>query len=197
MDLTKKHIYFLSGLSESGKSQAGIWATEAGIFRLKIIYFEKMIGQLKGLQMRTKAETETTLEILYQNEYEMIETFKNYIYDFMVANKCEAISLESLYRAELAIGFLNDPRFETEVIYLEAPIEKRAEREFVKIQQTQLNQDSSLTSILKQTEVKDDFKIAKGVLKVKAIATQIINNDRSLSKFKKQILEIFQKRLTN
>ncbi|PPE05247.1 hypothetical protein [Williamsoniiplasma lucivorax] len=185
----KKKIFFLSGLSECGKSQAGEWATKNGIFRLKIIYFEKMIAQLEGISITNKIEMEDAIKYMYSNESEMCLKFRNYIYDFMLANKCESISLESLYRANLATSFLHDSRFNTKIIYIDADINKRAQREFEKIKT--INSNITIENVLEQTKNKDAFKISKGVLEVKKIATNIIDNNGSLEHFKKNILKIF------
>ncbi|AUF83846.1 hypothetical protein CXP39_03585 [Mesoplasma syrphidae] len=184
-----KNIFFLSGLSESGKSLAGEWATSMGIFRLKIIYFEKIIANIKGLSMNNKTETENVIKILYSDEQKMFKEFRDHIYEFMVANKCSAISLESLYRAKLADSFKKDSRFNTEVIYIEADIQKRIEREYLK--QKDANKTANIKQIEKETTEKDLFKISNGVLDVKKIATKIINNDNSMEEFKAEIVKIF------
>ncbi|AVP49245.1 hypothetical protein [Williamsoniiplasma luminosum] len=185
----KKKVFFLSGLSECGKSQAGEWATKNGIFRLKIIYFEKMIAQIEGIPVSNKDEMSNAIKSMYSNEVEMCSKFRDQVFEFMLINKCEAISLESLYRANLAKSFLNDFRFDTEIIYIDAEIEKRAQREFEKIYQT--NPSITLEKVIEQTKNKDIFKISKGVLEVEAIATKIVNNNRSLDDFQKAILKIF------
>jgi len=184
-----KKVYFLSGLSESGKSQAGQWATQNGIFRLKIIYFEKIIAQTMGLEMKDKQETEKTIQKLYQNEEQMINKFKDFAYEFMVANKCEAISLESLYRANLAIAFLNDDRFQTEVIFIKASLKNRVDREYHKLKQT--NSTISKQDLENEIKQKDEFKITKGVLDVEKIATIVLENDGSIDQYKEKILQIY------
>jgi len=182
-----KKIYFLSGFS--GKSHAGEWATQNGIFRLKIIYFEKQIAKSMGLEMNSKEETVTALKKLYLNEEQMINKFKDAVYDFMDTNKCEAISLESLYRANLATAFLNDDRFQTEVIYVNANLENRIEHAYQMAVQAGLTvSKQDLETKIKQ---KDADKIAKGVLDVEKIATIVLENNGHIDEYKEKILNIF------
>ncbi|ATZ18389.1 hypothetical protein ESOMN_v1c00030 [Williamsoniiplasma somnilux] len=183
-----KKIYFLSGLSECGKSCAGEIAKFNGIFRLKIIYFEKMIIQNKGMSMNSESK-EKSLNMFYKNTEEAFKEFRDYIYQFMLINKCDAISLESLYRSELAKSFIGDERFKTEVIYIEVDLEKRAEREFLK--ESKNNPKLTFDDIKKQIEQKDKFKINNGVLKVKDVSTKIVNNNGTLKQFKEKILKIY------
>ena len=60
-------------------------------------------------------------------------------------------------------------------IYIEAPIEVRAKREFKK-QTVDNGKDFTFDEIVVRTKKKDQFKIEKGAKEVKDIADIIINN---------------------
>lgn len=62
-------------------------------------------------------------------------------------------------------------------IYIEAPLEIRAKREFNK--QTSANGENyTFDEIVERTKKKDQFKIKHGALRVKEIADIIVNNDK-------------------
>ena len=61
-------------------------------------------------------------------------------------------------------------------IYIEAPLEVRAKREYKK-QTIDNGKNFTYEQIIERTKKKDQFKIKHGALKVKDIADIIVNND--------------------
>lgn len=73
-------------------------------------------------------------------------------------------------------------------IYVEAPLEVRAQREYKK-QTIDNGENFTFDEIVERTKKKDQFKIKHGALKVKDIADIIVNND-SFVENEKQYLNI-------
>lgn len=172
-----KGMFSLGGLSECGKSAAGLYFDSIGIKRMKIIAIEKEMMLERNYQF-TGHPTENDFKKLYANNPEQI--FREFLYR-LIGKMQEAgthyASIESLYRSELGAYLKKELGAKMLNIYIEAPLEVRAKREFKK--QTIANGENyTFAEIVERTKKKDQFKIKHGALRVKEIADIIVNNDK-------------------
>lgn len=172
-----KGMFSLGGLSECGKSAAGLYFDSIGIKRMKIIAIEKEMMLERNYQF-SGHPTENDFKKLYANNPEQI--FREFLYR-LIGKMQEAgthyASIESLYRSELGAYLKKELGVKMLNIYIEAPLEVRAKREFKK--QTIANGENyTFAEIVERTKKKDQFKIKHGALRVKEIADIIVNNDK-------------------
>ena len=183
-----KGMFSLGGLSECGKSAAGIYFDSIGIKRMKIIAIEKEMMTERNYQF-TGHPSEQDFTNLYAKDTEKV--FKEFLYRLIGKMQEENIhyaSIESLYRSELGVYLKKELGPKMMNIYVEAPLEVRAQREYKK-QTIDNGENFTFDEIVERTKKKDQFKIKHGALKVKDIADIIVNND-SFVENEKQYLNI-------
>ncbi|RMC61498.1 hypothetical protein [Lactobacillus sp. ESL0259] len=183
-----KGMFSLGGLSECGKSAAGIYFDSIGIKRMKIIAIEKEMMIERNYQF-TGHPSEQDFTNLYAKDTEQV--FKEFLYRLIGKMQEENIhyaSIESLYRSELGVYLKKELGPKMMNIYIEAPLEVRAQREYQK-QTIDNGENFTFDEIVERTKNKDQFKIKHGALKVKDIADIIVNND-SFVENEKQYLNI-------
>lgn len=183
-----KGMFSLGGLSECGKSAAGIYFDSIGIKRMKIIAIEKEMMIERNYQF-TGHPSEQDFTNLYAKDTEQV--FKEFLYRLIGKMQEENIhyaSIESLYRSELGVYLKKELGPKMMNIYVEAPLEVRAQREYKK-QTIDNGENFTFDEIVERTKKKDQFKIKHGALKVKDIADIIVNND-SFVENEKQYLNI-------
>lgn len=183
-----KGMFSLGGLSECGKSAAGIYFDSIGIKRMKIIAIEKEMMIERNYQF-TGHPSEQDFTNLYAKDTEKV--FKEFLYRLIGKMQEENIhyaSIESLYRSELGVYLKKELGPKMMNIYVEAPLEVRAQREYKK-QTIDNGENFTFDEIVERTKNKDQFKINHGALKVKDIADIIVNND-SFVENEKQYLNI-------
>ena len=172
-----KGMFSLGGLSECGKSAAGLYFDSIGIKRMKIIAIEKKMMLERNYQF-SGHPTENDFKKLYANNPEQI--FREFLYR-LIGKMQEAgthyASIESLYRSELGAYLKKELGAKMLNIYIEAPLEVRAKREFKK-QTIDNGKNYTFDEIVERTKKKDQFKIKHGALRVKEIADIIVNNDK-------------------
>ncbi|QYN54841.1 hypothetical protein GYM70_05480 [Lactobacillus panisapium] len=172
-----KGMFSLGGLSECGKSAAGLYFDSIGIKRMKIIAIEKEMMLERNYQF-SGHPTENDFKKLYANNPEQI--FREFLYRLigkMQESGTHYASIESLYRSELGAYLKKELGAKMLNIYIEAPIEVRAKREFKK-QTIDNGENYTFDEIVERTKKKDQFKIKHGALRVKEIADIIVNNDK-------------------
>ncbi|QYN58779.1 hypothetical protein GYM68_05790 [Lactobacillus panisapium] len=172
-----KGMFSLGGLSECGKSAAGLYFDSIGIKRMKIIAIEKEMMLERNYQF-SGHPTENDFKKLYANNPEQI--FREFLYRLigkMQESKTHYASIESLYRSELGAYLKKELGAKMLNIYIEAPLEVRAKREFKK-QTIDNGENYTFDEIVERTKKKDQFKIKHGALRVKEIADIIVNNDK-------------------
>lgn len=183
-----KGMFSLGGLSECGKSAAGLYFDSIGIKRMKIIAIEKEMMLERNYQF-TGHPAEDDFTRLYANNIDQV--FREFLYR-LIGKMQEAgthyASIESLYRSELGAYLKKELGAKMLNIYIEAPLEVRAKREFKK-QTVDNGENYTFDEIIERTKKKDQFKIKHGALKVKDIADIIVNND-SFVENEKQYLNI-------
>ncbi|RMC57703.1 hypothetical protein F5ESL0260_05410 [Lactobacillus sp. ESL0260] len=183
-----KGMFSLGGLSECGKSAAGIYFDSIGIKRMKIIAIEKEMMIERNYQF-TGHPSEQDFTNLYAKDTEKV--FKEFLYRLigkMQEENIHYVSIESLYRSELGVYLKKKLGPKMMNIYIEAPLEVRAQREYKK-QTIDNGKNFTFAQIVERTKKKDQFKIKHGALKVKDIADIIVNND-SFVENEKQYLNI-------
>ena len=183
-----KGMFSLGGLSECGKSAAGIYFDSIGIKRMKIIAIEKEMMIERNYQFNGHP-SEQDFTNLYAKDTEKV--FKEFLYRLIGKMQEENIhyaSIESLYRSELGVYLKKELGPKMMNIYVEAPLEVRAQREYKK-QTIDNGENFTFDEIVERTKNKDQFKIKHGALKVKDIADIIVNND-SFVENEKQYLNI-------
>lgn len=172
-----KGMFSLGGLSECGKSAAGLYFDSIGIKRMKIIAIEKEMMLERNYQF-SGHPTENDFKKLYANNPEQI--FREFLYR-LIGKMQEAgthyASIESLYRSELGAYLKKELGAKMLNIYIEAPLGVRAKREFKK-QTIDNGENYTFDEIVERTKKKDQFKIKHGALRVKEIADIIVNNDK-------------------
>lgn len=172
-----KGMFSLGGLSECGKSAAGLYFDSIGIKRMKIIAIEKEMMLERNYQF-SGHPTENDFKKLYANNPEQI--FREFLYRLigkMQESGTHYASIESLYRSELGAYLKKELGAKMLNIYIEAPLEVRAKREFKK-QTIDNGENYTFDEIVERTKKKDQFKIKHGALRVKEIADIIVNNDK-------------------
>ena len=183
-----KGLFSLGELSEIGKSAAEIYFDSIGIKRMKIIAVEKEMMIERNYQF-TGHPSEQDFTNLYAKDTEKV--FKEFLYRLIGKMQEENIhyaSIESLYRSELGVYLKKELGSKMMNIYIEAPLEVRAQREYKK-QTIDNGKNFTFEQIIERTKKKDQFKIKHGALKVKDIADIIVNND-SFVENEKQYLNI-------
>lgn len=172
-------MFSLSGLSESGKSAAGLYFDSIGIKRMKIIQFEKEMMRDRGYDF-TDHPSEEDFVRLYADDEE--NTFREWLYRLICKMEEENIhyaSIESLYRAKLGSFLKREFGNKMLNVYIDAPFDIRVRREYQK--QKQNNPNTTFEEIKKLDEQKDQFKIQHGALEVKDIADIIVNNGENVT----------------
>lgn len=172
-----KGMFSLGGLSECGKSAAGLYFDSIGIKRMKIIAIEKEMMLERNYQF-SGHPSENDFKKLYANNPEQI--FREFLYR-LIGKMQEAgthyASIESLYRSELGAYLKKELGAKMLNIYIEAPLGVRAKREFKK-ETIDNGENYTFDEIVERTKKKDQFKIKHGALRVKEIADIIVNNDK-------------------
>ena len=170
-----KGMFSLGGLSECGKSAAGLYLDSIGIKRMKIIQIEKEMMRERGYDFEGHP-SEEDFNRLYSDEKDQV--FREFLYR-LIGKMQEAgthyVSIESLYRAQLGTYLKNEFGSNMMNIYIEAPLKVRAQREFRK-QTIDNGKNYTFDEIIARTQKKDQFKIKHGDLEVKSIADIIVNN---------------------
>ena len=189
-----KGVFCLGGLSESGKTHAGkLLEKEKGVLRQKIIKIEEIMMKERGFDL-SKGLTDECFQKLYENEDDTIfAEFLNIAIQIMKKENKSVISFESLYRPKLGLYLKKIFKSKCSIIYIDAPLDTRIEREYNKVKLTKEN--VSIDAIKNSVQAKDRFKISKNANKIKDIADFIVFNDSNLSlnEFEKEIIEIYKK----
>lgn len=169
-------MFSLGGMSECGKSTAGLHLQKLGIVRLKIIKFEEKMMRHRGYDLSNGMKEDYFVELYSSNTEEVLKEFLYLVSKYMEENNIKYASLESMYRPQMA-QFLKDTLKEKMAnIYIEANIDQRAKREWLKY----YKDSNTLEEITKKVKEKDKFKIRNGANKVKDVADYIIDNSGSL-----------------
>ena len=188
-------IFTLGGLSECGKTTAGYHFQKLGVRKSKIIEIEHDMMRERGINPE-KGLTPDDFEGLYKSDPEA--AFVEFLFRLIEKMKAENVkfaSLESLYRAPLGAFIKRELGTRAANIYIDAPLEDRAYREYLKInkkaRETKMP-EVSLPDVMAQVSKKDEFKTARRATDVRDIADYIVDNSRDvpLRSFLEQIENI-------
>lgn len=180
-----KGMFSLGGLSECGKTSAGLRLAELGVRRSKIIQIEREMMLERGYDLSDGMKDEHFV-LLYATETE--EVFREFLFrliEKMKADGTQFASIESLYRAELG-SFLKAELGERMAnIYIDAPVEVRAYREMLKVNAKAEQEGKppvTLEEMIEKVSKKDIFKTSHNAQKVKDIADYVVDNSDSVTK---------------
>lgn len=177
-------IIFLGGMSESGKSTAGIYFQKTLNYeRLKIIKIEKELMDYFQIDYSGNKENfSNALEKLYQQE----NIYELFLEKILIYSNGKNVTLESLYRSEIFTNITNLHK-KTYCFYFEANKNLRMLREFVKVN---LENPMPHCRFVNHFEIKESFKRKHNAHLVKEFATHIINNDDSKENFYSKLKDI-------
>ncbi len=179
-------MFSLGGLSECGKTSAGLYLQSIGIKRMKIIQIEREMMEERGYNISDGMKDEHFIELYAKNTEEVFKEFLFRLISKLQENEEKYASIESLYRAELGVFLKRELGAKMLNVYIEAPIEVRAKREMEKVNtklQMEGKEGISFEEMLKKVKEKDLFKLKHGADHVKEIADIIINNNEYIDKY--------------
>ena len=191
-------IFTLGGLSECGKTTAGYRFQALGVRKSKIIHIEYDMMRARGINP-DNGVTPDTFEDLYRSEPQA--AYEEFLFRFiekMKADNTRFASLESLYRAPLGAFIKHELGPRAANIYIDAPLEDRAYREYLKVNQKAREAGSSeisLDEMIAKVQEKDKFKTERRATDVRDIADFVVDNSRNvtLDQFLSQIDSIAYK----
>ncbi len=174
-----KVIFGLSGMTECGKSTAGIFFAAHGVKRLKIIQILDLVRQ----ENDPGNDTITFINAALKDRSEWLRlTFADKLLEEMHRLGIRYCSLESMGDPEM-VRYLRS-RFPGEFfsIFIDASLEKRLRHQMIR---------ENLTDIAGAKKIlcpKDDFKVSFWKMPdIKAIADVVIDNNGTLEVFKEQL----------
>jgi len=178
----KKIIFGLSGMTESGKSTAGMYFDRYGVKRLKIAQLLDYVRQEENLEF--KSVDEFVNEMLRRNPEWLRMAFADMLLKKMAEMNIRSCSLESMGDPEM-VKYLKR-RFQDEFIsiYIEASLDKRIQHQIIRKGLKVLDIEEAKRILLP----KDEFKINFWQMpKIKEIADVVVDNNGSLEQFFAQL----------
>jgi len=167
----------LGGLSEGGKSTAGVFLEQQlGIKRMKI---RSCIGLMIGSQDFNVVDGYTDN---HSSETSFWRDFTSFLIQYLKQNNIEACGLESFRREGLVTALREQLGNRFALIYIEAPEIARAERQQGKF--------TSLAESFDDIRKRDEEKIFHGATALRELADFVIINDKSEEDFLKTIGKI-------
>lgn len=180
-----KVIFGLSGMTECGKSTAGMFFDDHGVKRLKIV----KILDLVRLDQNPDADTETFVNDAIRDNPEWLrQAFADKLLEEMDRLGIRYCSLESMGDPEM-VHYLRS-RFPGEFfsIYIDASLEKRLEHQMIR---------KNISDIEKAKLIlvpKDEFKVSFWKMpEIKDIADIVIDNNGTLETFEAQLGSLLSK----
>lgn len=178
-------IFTLGGLSECGKTTAGIRLENLpfGIKRYKIIEIEKEMMIARGYNISSGLSDNHFLALYRDNTEEVFKEFTMRLIAHLKEEGATRVSIESLYRAPLGEFLKREFGEKCSNIYIEAPVELRARRQYLKKRKEALVANDSCISyelVLDSVKKKDEFKEQHNAPECKRIADYVIENDENM-----------------
>ena len=187
-------LFTLGGLSECGKTSAGKQFEKIGIRKGKIIKIEREMMEERGYDLSDGMKDEHFIN-LYKNQE---ESFREFLYRLIEHMKQEGVtkaSIESLYRAPLGAFLKRELGDKCSNIYIEAPIESRAYREMLKVNEKAKMEGTPLITLeemIEKVKKKDIFKEEHNASACYDIADYVVDNSTNVSyeEFLEEIVRI-------
>ena len=178
-------LFSLGGLSECGKTSAGLRLAELGVRRSKIIKIERAMMEERGYDLTEGMKNEHFVQLYAVNPEEVFKEFLYRLIELMKADGTRFASIESLYRAELGAFLKKElgPRMAN--IYIDAPAEARAARELIKVNAKAREEgkpEITLEEMVARVIAKDKFKMEHHAERVKDIADYVVDNSEGVTK---------------
>lgn len=187
-----KRIFLIGGLSESGKSTLGKHLDSQGVIRLKFVNYLKEVMQEEGAkgdfyEWNGQAEAERP-NWLYSR---FLEVFKKRTAEKSIQYCC----VESLYNPKFGT-FIKEGlgKDRVTIVYVDIPLETRLERQ---IAREGLSSRKEAERILLPRDAK---KERWGVLNIKEIADEIVENSGTIQELREKgdkLIEKYCPELTN
>ena len=178
-------LFSLGGLSECGKTSAGLRLAELGVRRSKIIKIERAIMEERGYDLSDGMKNEHFVRLYAVNPEEIFKEFLFRLIELMKIDGTRFASIESLYRAELGAFLKKELGARMANIYIDAPVEARAARELIKVNKKAREEgkpEITLEEMVAKVIAKDKFKMEHHAEKVKDIADFIVDNSECVTK---------------
>ena len=177
-------IFTLGGLSECGKTSAGVYLEELpyNIKRYKIIHFEKDMMEARGYDLSNGMHDNHFIDLYAEPHRD--EAFKEFIIRLVAQMKKDNVkraSIESLYRAPFGLFLKGELGIKCANIYISVPIELRAKRQWEKnCSKGQIS--VTLEETLAKVEKKDIFKNKHRASECNESADYVVDNGYDVSR---------------
>lgn len=182
--LDGKMIFALTGMSECGKSSVGKYFDNHGIPRLKIIKLFKSIYYKWNSNMDFRGFVEHEEKT---NPLRIWDAFIDELLIEMEKRNVKTVSIESLYGGGLGPYLKQKLGKYFCIIYIDVPLKIRLRR------QMQREQLTTIKEAKKHLLPRDNIKTKSGVLALKEIAGEIVDNSDTLVDLHKAIDSIIAK----
>jgi len=177
-------IFALSGPTESGKDTVGRYLRTKGVSKLKIGDFLKVIYQRERSEKQFQDwnfDTEATRPTW------LMDAFWNEVSCYLTAKAIEYASIDSLYGPTMARYLKEKLGKDCIILYIDLDYEARLQRQMISQNLSTLEEARAIL------EEKDAFKMEKGTLEVRSIATEYVDNSGTLDDLYRQIDDILQR----
>lgn len=182
---SKKVIFGLSGMTESGKSTAGMYFDLKGVKRLKIV---KILDKVR-LEHKPQMTTDDFVSDSLKNEPDWLrQSFADRLLEEMSELGIQYCSLESMGDPGM-VAYMRS-RFPGEFfcIYVDATLKKRLQHQMIRKNLTDIEEAKKI--LIPKDEFKETFW---EMPEIKEIADVIIDNNGSISEFESQLDDLLQK----
>lgn len=193
-------IFTLGGLSECGKTSAGIYLEELPyqIKRYKIIHIEREMMEVRAYDLSEGMKDYHFIQLYSEPFCE--DSFKEFVVRLVIRMKKDKVkraSIESLYRAPFGAFLKKELGQRCSNIYIDAPADVRAFRQWEK-HKSEGNAMISLNDTLAKVREKDCFKESHKASDCKLIADYIVDNGANTTReiFLSEIKGIAEKTIT-
>lgn len=176
-------LFTLGGLSECGKTSAGKNFEKMGIRRGKIIKIEREMMEERGYDLSDGMKDEHFVK-LYENQEEAFKEFLFRLIEHMKSENITKASIESLYRAPLGAFLKRELGDKCSNIYIEAPVESRAYREMLKVNEKAKTEGTELVTLdemIERVKRKDIFKEKHNASDCYDIADYVVDNSSNVT----------------
>ncbi|MBP6930241.1 hypothetical protein KBB60_01400 [Patescibacteria group bacterium] len=168
---TGKTVFALTGMSECGKSTAGMYFDSRGIPRLKI---KNLFDRIRA---REASDLDLATFVAQQESSDKLALWDRFINELLReidAREASAVSIESLYGDDFARHLKYVIGDALCLVYIDIPLELRVIR-----QMGRENLDSSQEA-RKMLLHRDEIKAASGIERIKDFADEIIDNSGTM-----------------
>lgn len=179
-----KMVFALTGMSESGKSTAGRYFERQGVPGLKIV---KLFEEVKEKASPGEDLGEFVAREEARDPYVLWDAFIDELLREMSQRGSCVASIESLYGGGLGPYLKNKMGRHFAIIYIDIPLEIRAQRQMGREGLASLGEARSMLV------ARDEIKEASGIPKLREMADEIVDNSGSVHDLCRAIDEIIER----